>query len=210
MSDEPGEAEVSLGGRTPRLEEITGAVVCGGRSSRFGADKARYSIGGRTLLERALAALAPARERLVVGRDYHVAGARFVPDLRPGQGPLAGLEAALGAARTAWVALAACDLPCLTPRYWRVLCEQAAGFEAVVVREPSGRLEPLAALYHRSVLERVSARLDAHSLSMHELIGALARAEIHSGHVEEVCGRSVLRNVNRPGDVPEGEDPCRD
>ena len=194
--------------RPLRLEEVTAAVLCGGRSSRFGADKALHVIGGRTLLDRVLASLAPAQERLLVGRPYPIDGARFVPDLRQGQGPLGGLETALEAAASAWLALAACDLPCLTTGFWRLLCSHARDGRAVVVRDPQGRLEPLATLYPRSALTEARARLDGGLLDMQGLLHALPLVEIDRREVEAACGRSVLSNVNRPDDLRRGADPC--
>ncbi|MEJ2667708.1 MAG: molybdenum cofactor guanylyltransferase [Deinococcales bacterium] len=191
----------------PVLEEVTGAVLCGGRSQRFGSDKALQVVGGRTLLARALDSLAPAGERLLVGRAYVGVDARHVPDLRPGLGPLAGLEAALHAAGGAWVALAACDLPCLSTAYWRLLCAQASGDRPVCVRHPNGDFEPLAALYPRSALRAVAARLDAGELDLQALLAALDARSLSAAEVESVCGPAVLRNVNRPQDLPAG-DPC--
>lgn len=191
----------------PVLEEVTGAVLSGGRSSRFGSDKALRVVGGRTLLARALDSLAPAAERLLVGRAYVGVDARHVPDLRPGLGPLAGLEAALHAADSAWVALAACDLPCLSPAYWRLLCAHADGDRPVCVRHPNGDSEPLAALYPRSALRAVAARLDARELDLQALLVALDACWLDAAEVEAACGPAVLRNVNRPQDLPAG-DPC--
>lgn len=191
-----------------RLEEVTAAVLCGGRSSRFGADKALHVVGGRTLLERVLRSLAPARERLLVGKPYPLDATRFVPDLRQGRGPLGGLETALEAASGAWLALAACDLPCLTVDFWRLLCSRARDGRAVVVRGPQGRLEPLAALYPHSALAEARSRLDGGLLDMQGLLHALPLVEVDHGEVEAVCGRSVLSNVNRPDDLRGGVDPC--
>ncbi|MEJ2292496.1 MAG: molybdenum cofactor guanylyltransferase [Deinococcales bacterium] len=190
------------------LETLTGAVLCGGRSTRFGTDKALHLVAGRTLLGRVLASLEPARERLLIGRPYPVEGARHVPDLRPGLGPLAGLETALTAASERWVALAACDLPCLTPAFWRLLCSRAAPEHAVVVRGLQGRLEPLAALYPRSALPRVRARLDRGQRDLQGLLQELSTVEVEREVVEAVCGPAVLHNVNRPGDAHPGADPC--
>lgn len=74
---------------------ILGAVVAGGRSSRFGTDKALALIDGTSMIERAIAALRPQTDALVVcGREW--SGLETLPD-RPlgGLGPLAGLNAAL-------------------------------------------------------------------------------------------------------------------
>ncbi len=191
-----------------RLEDVTAAVLCGGRSKRFGADKALHVVGGRTLLDRVLESLAPARERLLVGKPYPLEGVRFVPDLRQGRGPLGGLETALATSTGAWLALAACDLPCLSVGFWRLLCTRARDGRAVVVRGPQGRLEPLAALYPRTALREARARLDGGLLDMQGLLRALEPIEIPRAEVEAVCGPAVLRNVNRPGDLRGGADPC--
>jgi molybdopterin-guanine dinucleotide biosynthesis protein A len=72
-------------------DRVLGVVLAGGKSSRFGSDKALARIDGRTLLDRALAALEPQCQAVVVaGRDDGLAD-------RPhgGMGPLGGLCAAL-------------------------------------------------------------------------------------------------------------------
>ena len=80
---------------------ILGAVLAGGRSTRFGSDKALAELGGRTLLERAVEALEALCDAVVViGRD--TAPAPTLPDWpRAGMGPLGGIAAALHHARDA-------------------------------------------------------------------------------------------------------------
>ena len=69
-----------------------GAVLAGGRSSRFGSDKALAMLGGRTLLDHASAALGPHCDALViVGRDGGIADWP-----RPAMGPLGAFAGALG------------------------------------------------------------------------------------------------------------------
>ena len=68
------------------MTRILGAVLAGGRSSRFGSDKAAAMFRDRTLADHAAAAIAPFVEAVVrVGGDG-------VPDVpRPGLGPLGGI-----------------------------------------------------------------------------------------------------------------------
>src|SRR3546814_20571783 len=73
---------------------LLGAVLAGGRSSRFGSDKALAMLDGRTLLDHAAAALGAHVETVVIcGR--HVPGMTGLAD-RPAadMGPLGGLNAA--------------------------------------------------------------------------------------------------------------------
>jgi len=74
---------------------ILGVVLAGGQSSRFGSDKALAELDGRTLIARAVDALAGWCEHVVVaGRE--TAPAPTLPDWpHGGMGPLAGLAAAL-------------------------------------------------------------------------------------------------------------------
>ncbi|WP_338445494.1 molybdenum cofactor guanylyltransferase [Pelagerythrobacter marensis] len=81
------------------MAAILGAILAGGRSRRFGSDKAAATIGGRSLLDRAADALAGQVDAIVVcGRDH--AALPALPDVpHPGLGPLGGLAAALLHAR---------------------------------------------------------------------------------------------------------------
>jgi len=74
---------------------ILGAVLAGGQATRFGGDKALAELGGKTLLARAVEALAGWCDHVVVvGRG--TAPAPTLPDWpAPGLGPLGGIAAAL-------------------------------------------------------------------------------------------------------------------
>ncbi|HEU4968946.1 molybdenum cofactor guanylyltransferase [Sphingomonas sp.] len=79
---------------------VLGAVLAGGRSSRFGSDKALAVWRGKPLLAHAADALvAQCGAVVIVGRD--VAGFTCVPDWpAPDRGPLGGLAGALNHALT--------------------------------------------------------------------------------------------------------------
>lgn len=74
---------------------ILGAVLAGGKSSRFGSDKALAELDGRTLISRAVDALSGfCEDVVVVGREE--APAPTIPDWpRADMGPLGGIAAAL-------------------------------------------------------------------------------------------------------------------
>jgi molybdenum cofactor guanylyltransferase len=97
---------------------ILGAVLAGGRSSRFGSDKAAALLDDRPLIDHALAALAPYCGALVVaGREWP--GQVTVADRpAPDMGPLGGLAGALHHARAIGaraVLSVGCDTPHLPP-----------------------------------------------------------------------------------------------
>ena len=95
---------------------LLGAVLAGGRATRFGADKALARLHDASLLDHALASLAPYCAALVVcGRD--AAPVPALPDLpASGLGPLGGIAGALAHAEALdfdAVLTTACDTPFL-------------------------------------------------------------------------------------------------
>jgi len=91
---------------------ILGAVIAGGKSTRFGSDKAVAQFHGRSLLDHAIDSVGEhAREVVVVGRERE-GMATILDQPAPGMGPLAGVAAALIEAQArgyAAVLTAPCD-----------------------------------------------------------------------------------------------------
>ena len=178
---------------------FSGAVLAGGRSSRFGQDKALYVHEGKPLAVRALASFARADERFVVSSRPYAFGVPCYPDRYPGSS-LGGLHAALLHAAHDWVAVAACDMPFLTPDYWEKLLAHTQGVQAVVVQGPSGRLEPLAALYHKTLLPLAEGRLKAGDFKLSGLLEATEVRVLAFGALG--LDPDVFVNLNRLEDVP--------
>ena len=95
---------------------VVGAVLCGGRSSRFGSDKALADADGVPVGARVIAALRGGGADPVVAIGGTAGPELNIPtiaDLRPG-GPLPGLATALLWAKSGLVVVAPCDLVLLT------------------------------------------------------------------------------------------------
>jgi molybdopterin-guanine dinucleotide biosynthesis protein A len=108
---------------------ILGAVIAGGRSSRFGSDKAEALLDGKPLLDHAVAAIRPHVDAIVlVGRDR----AGWLADRpRPDLGPLGGIASALHHAeahRYERVLTIGCDMPRVPAELLEVLVERAPAY----------------------------------------------------------------------------------
>ncbi|HJT39258.1 MAG TPA: molybdenum cofactor guanylyltransferase [Sphingobium sp.] len=165
---------------------LLGAVLAGGRSSRFGSDKALAKLAdGRTLLDHAVASLAPYVETVMVcGREGGLAD-RPAPDM----GPLGGLNAALHHARGEGydaVLTTGCDMPV----YPDGLAEALIGDGAAILKG-----QQLAGFWPVSLADELDAHLaEENNRSIYgwlERIGAriVERPEF------------VLPNINRPEDL---------
>jgi molybdopterin-guanine dinucleotide biosynthesis protein A len=180
--------------------DLTGLVLAGGRSRRFGADKARHEVAGRAMIERVAEAVAAVVDDVLISvrveESFDLPTARHVVDRYKDAGPLAGLHAGLVAAETPWVLAVACDLPFITPAALRALAA-ACGPDtaAVVARTPDGRRHPLCACYHQRIVPVIEAHLAAGRLALHALLDRLD----HVAYVDLPAG--PLKNVNTLSDL---------
>lgn len=139
---------------------IEAVILAGGRSTRFGRDKASALLRGRPLLQWVAAAVSPAVDRIIIVRaPGQQLPAIEVPlpveiaeDELPGRGPLAGLAAGFAAARSELAFACSCDAPLIAPALVTGLAAVARETGADVVRPLVGGFpQPLAAVYRPAV-----------------------------------------------------------
>ncbi|MBM7805948.1 molybdopterin-guanine dinucleotide biosynthesis protein A [Geodermatophilus bullaregiensis] len=135
------------------LPPYAAVVLAGGRAARLGGRaKPQLEVGGRTMLAAALAAVADASPRVVVGPPQPVpGGVLVVREEPPGGGPVTALRAGLAAVDTDVVAVLAGDLPFVPPRLVRELRERLSG-DGVLVVDDSGRDQLLLGVWRTGAL----------------------------------------------------------
>ncbi|WP_416563289.1 NTP transferase domain-containing protein [Nocardia testacea] len=142
-------------------------VLAGGRASRMGGvDKPGLVVGGRSMLETALAAVASLGRTVVVGPPRPELAAHIVQtrEPEPGSGPVAAIAAglaALGAEPASRIVVLAADLPFLTDTVIGELVQQSADFDAVFAADPSGRPQYLIGVWRTEPLAARLAELDS-------------------------------------------------
>lgn len=164
-------------------EQILGAVLMGGRSSRFGSNKAVAEWNGRSLAEHAAALLGQHVDEVVM-----VGGAGAVPDLpAPGLGPLGGIAGALAHAAAhgfASVVTIGCDMPRVPSELLTVLLRRAPSYcsDAPVLGHWPATLGP-------QLLKWIAGE-DRSVRGWARMIGALP-----------IAAPAPLGNVNTPADL---------
>ena len=111
-----------------RAPSLAGVVLAGGKSSRFGRDKAQEAWRGRRLIDWSIAALAPYCETIFVAGRHHSSCESVADRPRAGLGPLGGLAGALAAARERGyehILSLPCDTPHVPPDLLRRLSKRS-------------------------------------------------------------------------------------
>lgn len=160
------------------MKRVPVYILAGGRSSRFGSDKARAFFNDQPLLCHVAALLKPIASEMTVVADhadkYADLGFRTIADRRPGLGPMAGLDTALHdlSAGTGWLLMCSCDAIVLR-RPWldQLLAAPGPGHDAVAFKDQ--HWQPMPGLYNASARPTVSAHIAGNDRSMQSLLNQL-------------------------------------
>ncbi len=130
-------------------------ILAGGMSQRMQSDKSTLPIEGAPMLAHIHRQLLPHfKQTLISANDvdkYKFLGVAVVPDSIAGFGPLMGITSALQASEHELNFVTACDMPQVDMALVRRMLRAADGYDAVVpIAE--GLIEPLFAIYHKSVI----------------------------------------------------------
>jgi len=165
---------------------LTGVLLVGGASTRFGSPKALARFGGETLAERGWRTLGEAcGHRLAVGKAADALDLPF-PVLDDGSevhAPIVGLAAGLRLSPTELCVVLPVDCPLVTPALLLELAEACRD----VARTQRG---PLPGAYRRSAL----AALESGELAIHRAIASLDVAVVDADP-------ALLANVNTPEEL---------
>jgi len=189
------------------MNKRAGYVLAGGRSSRFGRNKAFAEIDGRPM-----AAHVADRIRSVVdsvalvgpATTYGDLGLRVVEDSVDGFGPVAGILAAVEDSAAPWVLVVACDLPNIRPQFLEMLFRRAesSSVDAVIPLATDGREQPLCAVYNKSMAEPLR---QAVKKGVAKVMAAISSANLAYLLPPEYAALDpageMLLNVNRPDDL---------
>jgi molybdopterin-guanine dinucleotide biosynthesis protein A len=169
---------------------LTGILLVGGASKRFGAPKALARLGGETLAERTWRVLGEAcDERLAVGKSADGLRLPFpvLDDGTPTRAALAGIVAGLRAAANDVAVVLPVDVPLVTADLLRTLAAACADAAA-----PAS--SPLPAAFRKEMLPTLERRLAGGQLAVRDVLAELDTAVVDADP-------AVLVNVNTPADL---------
>lgn len=183
---------------------VTGVILAGGQSVRMGQDKAHLPWGDHTLIEQIIETLRPVTDTiLIVAKDaapFAHLRARVVEDLVLDAHALGGLYTGLTLATHEHCFVCACDAPLLNPALIKFLIQQADGWDLVIPRTRKG-LQPLHAVYCRSILPVLEEQLRMQQWDLHSLVPNVRACVIGPEQIARLDPEALsFCNINTPED----------
>jgi len=181
-------------------------ILCGGKSSRMGRDKATLPFGPEQMLQRVVRLINEAvnLESVVVvaapsqSLPELPAGVLVVRDSHQYRGPLEGLATGFSALadRADAVYATACDVPLLVPAFVDRMFELLGDFEIAVPFDGQYH-HPLAAVYRPTLLACVQSLLDSQRMRPRFLFDEARTREVPVNDLRAVDPQlTTLENLN--------------
>lgn len=190
--------------RTPRklfMEYRTSVILAGGRSSRFGSNKANTDWNGHTILETIVKTLEKVSDEIMIAANdseaYSYLGLPIIMDRIRDAGPMAGIHSALHSIKGQRALCVACDMPLLNATVLNYMWGIST-WAPVVTVEHRGRTEPLHAIYHKSLRYPIEYAIKKKWLSLQRFFSYLPLHTVSDGILQTFCedGLNCFANIN--------------
>lgn len=185
-----------------------GIVLAGGLSRRFGSPKAFVRIGNEYFYERAVEALRPHCEEVIIVtrpelRDAYLGGMEVILDLPEvaGFGPLAGILSAMEFVEADRYVVLPCDMPNVNENIIERLLARHDGDVTAV--NATGKYHPLVSVWDQKLKNYLRQSLEKGQFSVMKLLEKIDVTWI-DGHILTDHEQSVFRNMNTPTDLEWG------
>lgn len=180
-----------------KTSDCSAIILAGGQAKRMGRDKRFLKVRRRPLLEAQVDLLSTLFDEVIISAndpdrlDY--LGLTVYPDEWSEGGPMAGLATGLRHIQNEWAFVLAVDIPEPDQELLSRMCAEKSKL-TVIPRHANGNLEPLHALYSRSLLNMLSSQLQSGDYALHRMI-----KQVDASYIELPEGYD-LQNLNTPAD----------
>jgi len=146
-----------------KINNIEAFILCGGKSQRFGSDKALVKLHGKTLIEIITDEVKKVFDKVTLiaadKENYKFLELDCAADIYPGRGPLAGIHSALKNSSTDRIFVISCDLPMMKAEIISYIATYNSE-SGIVIPAANGRKHYLCAVYKKSVLKLAEELLE--------------------------------------------------
>ncbi len=190
----------------PYIGGVTGVILAGGKSSRFGSNKAFADVNGRQLIKRVIEIMGSVFEELILiandPGEYSSLGISMYEDIIKGLGPLGGIYTGLESMADRSGFFVACDMPFLNECLIRYIAEMnGSGYDAVIPKI-GWKMEPLHSLYSKTCIPAIRGLIDSGECMINKFYQAIRTRFINEDEMKQYDPLlSSFYNINRPGEL---------
>ena len=185
-----------------RYDHITGIILAGGSSKRYGQDKAFLKIGNTRLIDSILQEMHTVFKRVILITNekvkYEYLEIPMFEDLVKGFGPLGGIYTGLMSIPDQAGFFVACDMPHINRQLVRYMVD-IKGNHRAVVPAVADKIEPLYAIYFQSCLKPIKHLIDTNRYQVRLFFDSIPVRYVKEDEIRKFCCPSkAFLNINTP------------
>ena len=197
-----------LDGKNRPIKGITGLILAGGKSTRFGKNKALVEMDGIRLIERVIRVMGSVFQRLIIITNtphaYAYLKLPMVEDLIKDLGPLGGLYTGLEAISDETGFFVACDMPFLSEPLIRHMAAVRGDFD-VVLPKIDWKIEALHGLYSKRCLPAIKEAIDSQEYQVIRFFPKIRVKYLDENEIRKYDPKlKTFFNINNPQELPGG------
>ena len=188
--------------------DITGIILCGGKSSRMKTNKALLKLGNKTIIEIIFDEMKKVLSDVVLSAnecdDFAFLNIPIVKDIQLNRGPLSGIYSALQFSGTQRNFITTCDIPLINSKLIKHLVEIKSDKE-IIVPAINGIPQRLFGIYNKSVIEKIDVIFNLYEIdksikgSVYDLHQRIDVELIEIDHLQ-FYNDNMFTNMNTPED----------
>jgi molybdopterin-guanine dinucleotide biosynthesis protein A len=183
-------------------DHITGVILAGGASKRYGKNKAFLKIGSARLIDSILQEMKTIFKRVILitneRKKYEYLEIPMFEDLVKGLGPLGGIYTGLMSIPDQAGFFVACDMPRINRQLVRYMVD-IKGNHRAVVPSVADKIEPLHAIYFQSCLKPIRNLIDSKRCQVRLFYDSIPVRYVKEDEIRKFCCPSkAFLNINTP------------
>jgi len=188
--------------------DITGIILCGGKSSRMKTNKALLKLGNKTIIEIILDEMKKVLSDVVLSAnecdDFAFLNIPIVKDIRLNRGPLSGIYSALKNSESSKNFVVTCDLPLIDSRLIEYISKVESD-KKMIIPTINGIPQRLFGIYNKSVIEKIDVIFNLSEIyksikgSVYDLHQRVEVESIIIDHLQ-FYNDNMFLNMNTPDD----------
>jgi len=184
------------------IKDVSGLILAGGESSRYGKNKALVKVNGIPLIERVSRVMKSVFQEVILitntPDEYSFLKLPMYEDLIKGLGPLGGLFTGLTRMANDTGFFVGCDMPSLNSGLIRHIVEIRDDCDVIVPRI-SGMMEPLHALYSKGCLPAIRELIDSRKYQTVQFFSEVSVKYVDEGLIRRFDPEiRCFYNINEP------------
>ena len=184
-------------------DHVTGVILAGGSSKRYGQNKAFLKIGNVRLIENILKEMQSIFQRVILitneRKKYEYLEIPIFEDIVKGFGPLGGIYTGLMSIPDQAGFFIACDMPFINRQLVRYMVDMKKDHHGAVIPLVAHEVEPLHAIYTKICVKHIKDLIDSYRCQIRLFFDHIPVRYVKEDEIKQFCNPNrVFLNINTP------------